>query len=103
MASNEIVEARILFSGVKAVATGPVQSQVRRIKQFETDISGSGQATVVFEGSQAGREWDALFTAELSTTGTASLTAYHDGPWAAIRARVTAVTGDVTINAAMGF
>jgi len=105
MTSNAIVEARILLDGVKVATTGAPTSQIRAKKTFEADISGVGavSATVVFEGSNAGRHWEALGSLDLSGTGSASGALFHDGPWAAVRATVTAISAGSTLTAAMGF
>lgn len=105
MTSNAIVEPRILLDAVKSVTTGAVTSQIRAKKTFEADISGVGavSATVVFEGSNAGRHWEALGTLTLAGTNSASGALFHDGPWAAVRATVTDISIGATVTAAMGF
>lgn len=105
MTSNSIVEARILLDGVKTATSGAATSQIRAKKTFEADVSGSGavSATVVFEGSNAGRHWEPLGTLTLSGTGSASGALFHDGPWAAVRATVTEISAGATLTAAIGF
>lgn len=105
MTSNAIVEARILLDSVKVATSGAPTSQIRAKKTFEADVSGVGtvSATVVFEGSNAGRHWEALGTLTLSGVNSASGALFHDGPWGAVRATVTDISPGATLTAAIGF
>jgi len=97
-----------LLSKATAVSTGRTITEAPKQKTFDAVVQGTGAvtATVVFEGSNngfAGNVGTLLATLNLSGTTSAADGIYHDAPWSAVRARVTAISGaGAVVDAAMG-
>lgn len=102
------VKSISLQSQVTAVSVGNSKNDIPKEKTFDAVIIGTGtvSATVLIEGSNNGFAGDVgtlIGTIQLSGSGADASGFYSDGPWTAVRSRVSTIAGTgATVSVAMG-
>ena len=84
-----------LLTGVTVQGAGAQAYNQPSQKTFNALLTGTGavSASINIEACNVDNGWVTIGTIPLSGTGSAADGFYHDGPWAQIRANVTAISG----------
>lgn len=95
-----------LLTGATGTTTGLPYDICSAYRTYQATVSGTGAvtATVVIEGSADGVNYLTLGTITLSGTTSATDGFVSQAKWAAVRAKVTAITGTgAAVNAVVGY